>query len=174
MSTIQTVSIDANKTSNVARSTSRSAGSSPAGFVAVTLAEPVALQGANSNDDAQALLNSSPSGYLAINGTAVLANPDIIRFNKDDLLQGIYNTDGDLSTLTTFNEICTTGLVQSRDGRWVDENGSYVNVPSHNLAYPVVAASGDLAYKDGDQYPGHINYRAPSETVKKLLDNRTI
>lgn len=175
MSTIQIATISANKTSNVARAASRSAGSTVGNFVPVILAEPFSLQRTNSNDDAQALLaGGGPSGYVAINGTNVLADPDIIRFGKDALIQGKYTTDGDLSTLTTFNEICTTGLIQSRDGRWVDENGAYVNVPQHNLAYPVVSASGDLGWQDGDSYPGHFNFRGPTETVKKLLDERNI
>lgn len=175
MSTIQTVAIDANKTSNVARATSRSANSTPGSFVSVILAEPFSLQRTNSNDDAQALLaGGGPSGYVAINGTNVLADPDIIRFGKDNLIQGKYTTDGDLSTLTTFNEICTTGLLQSRDGRWVDDNGNYVNVPRQNLAYPVVSASGDLGWQDGDSYPGHFNFKAPTETILKVLDDRNI
>ncbi len=172
MSTINTVTINANKASNVAFAASRAAGGgSPAGFVKVEYAEPVTLIGANSNDDIQSMVNTLPSGLGTITGSTV-GTPDVIRFGKDSLIQGKFNTNGDLNTLTTFSEINTTGLQRDIYGRWLDGNGDQVTPSAIDLAFPVVAASGDLAIQDGDTYPGHINYRSPSETTKKILGPR--
>lgn len=161
-------SLEENRTTTVAKS----AGSTSAAFTAVSFAQPRSLDGSNSNDDAQALLGTS--GFRAVTGS-LLGDPKLITL-RDQVGLGKYTTtDGDLNTLTSVTEINTTGLLISRDGRYVNaETGDYVTPDAITVNFPIVSASGDLAARDGRQYPGYYNFKEPSKVKKELFDPREI